>query len=446
VTNLTLSRYVVASDRLTRSDVAGAWRVLFSTRSGAVLQVADALWSELCSDLPRGIADDVRDRLVSAGMLVPAEVDELAEVIADNQLAIARSGVLYQVVQPTAWCQLDCGYCGQEHAGQHLSETAQEQLLARIDQRLQTGTYEQLEIGWFGAEPLAGLLVLRRLTPKLRALAAHHGCTYTARIVTNGLALAADRARELVDLGITEAEITLDGLAPSHDRRRPTKTGAGTWDRIFAHVRTAAATPGLQVVVRCNVDRHNVDDVAPLVQALADAGLAGTVRFYTSPVYSWGNDAHADALTPERYAALELEWMALQMRLGFAAGLVPPRRRIVCLSVQRDGEVVDAYGTTFNCTEAPYVPAYGTPNVYALTFHRTGEEPSAARAEPLQLRHFNEAVLDGSQPACASCRMLPVCGGHCPKAWQEGHPPCPPARLNMAERLNLLFALQYTQG
>jgi len=446
VPELILTRYLVASDRLTRAGTAGAWRVLFCTRSGVVLQVADALWTELCDGLPRGISDEARTRLVSAGILVPEGADELAGVIADNQTAIARNPVLYQVVQPTAWCQLDCGYCGQEHAGHSLQTAEQDQLVARIDERLQTGTYEHLKIGWFGAEPLAGLRVLRRLTPLLRAQAAQHGCTYSARIVTNGLALTAGLARELVDLDITEAEITLDGLAGSHDHRRPTKTGAGTWNRTFAHVCTAAATPGLQVVVRCNVDRHNVHDVVPLVHALAEAGLAGMVRFYTSPVYSWGNDAHADALTPEVYGALELEWMALQMRLGFTVGLVPPRRRIVCLSVQRDGEVVDAYGTTFNCTEAPYVPAYGSPNVYALTFHRTGEPPSAARAEPLQLRRFNEAVLEGSQPACAACRMLPVCGGHCPKAWQEGHAPCPPAKQNMVDRLNLLFALQHANG
>lgn len=438
------SQYLVPSDRLSIAQTTGQWRVVFSTRSGSILTLSETVW-EL---IERGDFDRLprssREQLVSARVLVPDEEDELATIVQENLEAIDAHPVLYEVIQPTAWCQLACGYCGQAHAGQQLSAGDQEALLERLGRRLASGRYTHLKIGWFGAEPLAALHVLRRLSPRLQALAREHRCGYSARIVTNGLALTPAVADELVSLGISEAEITLDGVGVTHDTRRPTKTGLGTYARIFDHVRTAADTAGLKVVVRCNVDRHNVDAVDALANALADAGLAERVSFYASPVYSWGNDAQAESLQPGAYAEQEIEWLAHQMRLGFTVGLVPPRRKIVCMSVQREAEVVDAYGTTFNCTEVPYVPAYGEPNVYALTFHGRGADDEArpSATAPLALRHFNEAVLNGTQSACADCRMLPVCGGHCPKAWQEGHPPCPPAKYNMPERLNLLFALQ----
>lgn len=35
---------------------------------------------------------------------------------------------------------------------------------------------------------------------------------------------------------------------------------------------------------------------------------------------------------------------------------------------------------------------------------------------------------------------MPTCGGSCPKAWQEGHPPCPGYKYNVQDRLDLIAA------
>src|SRR5690606_25403172 len=160
---------------------------------------------------------------------------------------------------------------------------------------------------------------------------------------------------------------------------------------------------------------------------------AGRVQFYASPVYAWGNDADRTALSQDEFARMELEWLALPLRLGFQVGLVPQRRPIVCLSVPRQGEAVDAYVVALNCTEVPYVPSYGQPNQYQMEvpvnivrFH-----PRPAEAPAARLRDFNQQLLAGQHRQCARCRMLPVCGGQCPKSWHEGHEPCPSAKRNM---------------
>lgn len=435
---LTLSRYVVASDALTTSRVPRARRLVFSTRSGEILILDDALWTLVHGNRIERLPEGIRARLVEARVLVDASEDELAAIIGENLRAIAAHDVLYQVVQPTAWCQLGCHYCGQAHTRRQLDPCGQDAFLERVRTRLASGGYRELLLGWFGAEPLAGLPVIRRLSAEAHKLAASFGCDYAGRIVTNGLALTPAIARELVEeLHVREAEITLDGLADAHDQRRATKRGKGTFERIFGNLHAVAAATPLHLTVRCNVDHTNADAVAPLIEALAEAGLVNRVRFYTSPVYAWGNDAHLAALTREGYAERELDWLALQLRLGFRVGLIPPRRKIVCMSVQRDAEVIDAYGASYNCTEVPYVPAYGTPSLYQISLRRPAPMAAPARA----LRDFNQRVLARALPSCPTCPMLPVCGGQCPKAWQEDHEPCPSAKLNMRQRLNLLLAL-----
>src|SRR5207248_1730977 len=122
-------------------------------------------------------------------LLVPADTDELATVLARQRVASATDDRLTLVVQPTAACQLACGYCGQEHSRTHLSESHQDLFLDSARRRLATGRYHTLGISWFGAEPLAGLRVIRRLSPRLQALAAEFGCDYTSSITTNGFSL-----------------------------------------------------------------------------------------------------------------------------------------------------------------------------------------------------------------------------------------------------------------
>jgi uncharacterized protein len=324
---LKLSRYLVASDALAVEGSKRPRRVLFSTRSGALLTIDARAWAlaeagELDKLQPR-----TRERLVKDELLVPSDEDELATVVRQNVAAIEEHDVLYQVVQPTAWCQLDCGYCGQAHDKQRLPEHEQDRLLQRMRERLETGEYRQLRIGWFGAEPLAGLSVMRTLGKRAQALAAELGVGYSARIVTNGMALGAEVAEELVrEHGISEAEVTLDGLEPDHDRRRYTKAGNGSFRKIWSNLLEVAERTQLGLVIRCNVDRHNADGVSALIHELAERGLQQRVSFYTSPVYAWGNDAHQESLTREEYAERELDWLALQLRRGFAVGLLPVRR------------------------------------------------------------------------------------------------------------------------
>lgn len=436
---LSLTRYVVASDSLLDSSLGYARRVLFCTRTGRPLVVSESLWRMLAAHQWADIPANVIQALVAEGILVDKREDELSAVIRENQEAIRSNEQLYHVIQPTAACQLGCGYCGQEHSPQRMSHADQASLLDRLRSRMASGRYSALAICWFGAEPLLGLSVIRELTPEIRRLAFEQRASYSARIVTNGVRLTPSVAFELSEqLGVKEAEVTLDGPPDIHDQRRATKKGQPSFATIFANLSAIRDRPdiGLGLVVRCNVDRQNFAYVSELIDLIADNGLQQRMSFYVSPVYSWGNDADSGALPAEEFGRWEVEWLAHLHNRGFKAGLLPPRKKIVCLAVHEEGELTDAFGTVFNCTEVSYVASYGRPNLYAIG----GTTTNGPRAAPFRL--FNQEILGGEHHLCRSCPMLPVCGGSCPKLWSEGKIPCPSVKSNIRERLALWYALQ----
>lgn len=434
-----VSRFHVATPPVRDEVDSSVNRLVFATRTAQIRIIDAATWIQIQAGDLSALPVDVVTDLIEIELLVPCEEDELAAVLTQNRAAINESASVRLVIQPTAYCQLGCDYCGQEHTFKWLAPDHQQLLVDYARRKIEAQEATHLEVCWFGAEPLVGLPVIRAVTPRLQQLARDTGCQYTASIVTNGVALTPAVATKLVtEHGISSIEVSIDGTAEYHDARRYRKNGKPTFDRIFQNVVALASRDDLDVVltVRTNVDRRNCEGVTPLLRMLADAGVAGRVRYYVAPIHSWGNDADSLSLSPEEFARRELDWLCQMAKLGFSPGLIPRRVPIVCLAVEPNSTLIDATGMLFNCTEVSYVPTYGNPNKFAVGHITRGE--SAGKRDVLG--RFNDRVEAGAY-ACSSCRMLPVCGGACPKAWMEGHEPCPSARRNIEGRLLLSYAL-----
>ena len=434
-----LSRYIVASVPVMDEIDGRVKRVVFATRTAEVRALDESSWQKVLAGRFKTIAPLIAKELISIQVLVPYDEDELATVIESNRSAAQASDDLYLVVQPSAMCQLGCDYCGQQHTPRKIDAPDRNRLVERVQKGLATGKYRSLSVCWFGAEPLLGLPVLRELTKKFQLEAEAAGCSYGAKIVTNGLALSRRLATELVnEHSIREIEITLDGDAQGHDTRRHRKNGTATFDKIFANLVALAKNPEIdaRINLRCNVDERNYERVSPLIKAIAAEGIQRRIEFYTTAVYSWGNDAHKRSLSRERYGELEIGWLIQQIELGFNPSLVPQRRPVVCMSLVPSARLYDAYGGVYNCTEVSYVPSYGVPNSYEVGKLSSAEEDTDRLGV---LGDFNDRILAQDYP-CASCEMLPVCGGSCPKKWLEGLVACPSAKTNMRERLLVAFA------
>jgi uncharacterized protein len=455
-----LSRYHVASEAVAdQNDGGRVKRVVFSTRSTQVRVIDESLWAVLQDDRLDELPAEVAAELATAEILVPAEENEADTILGENDAAVGEDRSLYLVVQPTAWCQLGCTYCGQGHTRDGLCAEQQELLVRRVRAALQTGGHDSLRICWFGGEPLVGLAVMRALSREFQAVAAECGCPYSAKLVSNGLMLTPEVAAELVhEMKVDFIEVTIDGTAEFHDRRRNMKTGKGSFDRIFRNVVALALRDDLkvQLSIRCNVDRQNRDGVIPLLHQLAAAGIHRRIaRFYTASVFNWGNDAGDKNASTEEFAQWELEWLVAMFKLGFDVPFLAGREKMGCMAQQSGAELVDPQGLLFNCGEVSLVPVYETElpagslpivpssdacggscrsNRYAV-----GDLAHGADPERKPFGGFRERIRRGEYP-CRECAVLPLCGGSCAKKWEDGETPCPPMKYNMPARLLLAYA------
>lgn len=436
--NYKLSYYVIISDPLNQSGQC----VLFSTRTSRGINVLPKVLNLVTTGDFEALPDDVFNTLVESEILVREEENELLTIISENKEEIGDEETLYEVIQPSAMCQFGCPYCGQEHKRNYLAKDHYQQLINRIENKLKAKAYKHFYIGWFGGEPLMALKQIRELTVLFKELAEKYSITYGSKIVTNGLSLKEGVFQELVtELKVNFIEVTLDGTAEYHDKKRYLKEGGDTFNLIFKNLLSIFNKPdyhdyNCNISIRCNVDRTNCEGVSPLIELLAEHKLQDKIAyFYPIGIYSWGgNEAQKGSLTKEEFAVMEIDWLIQMIEHKFAVNLLPGRVKKVCLSVSPTSEMYDAYGNIFNCTEVSYTSVYENTNYTLGNLKFPDDRINTFRP----LTDWNDQVLAGKFP-CTTCKMLPVCGGACPKSWHEDMRACPPNKFNIKEKLALSY-------
>jgi len=419
--------------------------IAYSTRSGKLIEISQEIFAAIENDNLSILDNKTKFSLMEAEVLVPEFENELKTITDQNKAFIEDNETLYIVIQPSANCQMGCDYCGQVHEKKSLSDLNNDLILKRVKTKLENANnkFKYLQIGWFGSEPLMGLKDMRFLTGEFKKMASEKGLIYQSSIVTNGLSLKKDIFIELAkEHNITGIEITLDGLAEDHDKRRFLKSRKGkTFDIIIKNLTDIFSLPnykdyGVALSIRSNVDIHNPESVEPLIDFLHEKDFLSKVsNFYIAPIHSWGNEAHLISMEKADFADKEIDWFLYLIDKGITPKLLYDRKHEVCMIVDKDAELYDANGGVFNCTEVSYVPKYEG-SEYDLG--KLEDEVLDYPNKPLA--NWNDIVMNKEYP-CGTCPVLPVCGGSCPKTWTEGIYSCPPIKHNIEDRIMLSYLL-----
>lgn len=163
---------------------------------------------------------------------------------------------------PNYSCNFNCFYCYQN---EYLNETtvfSKEVIDAFIKYVSSNFMGRNKYITLFGGEPL--LLSKQQQESISYVVDKCSGQSLELAIVTNGYYLA-DYVPVLSKAKIREVQVTLDGTAYMHDKRRPLKNGDETFDKIVEGIDTALAA-GMAINLRMVIDRENIHELPKIAQ------------------------------------------------------------------------------------------------------------------------------------------------------------------------------------
>ena len=172
-------------------------------------------------------------------------------------------------------CNLSCRYCfageGEYHGDRSLMsfETGKKALDFLVKN---SGSRRNLEVDFFGGEPLMNFDVVKQLVAYGRSLEEPYDKHFRFTLTTNGVLLD-DEIIEFANREMDNIVLSIDGRKSVHDHMRPKKNGEGSYDLILDKFKKVAESRGQnKYYVRGTFTHYNLDFVEDVLH-LEDEGF-----------------------------------------------------------------------------------------------------------------------------------------------------------------------------
>ena len=173
-------------------------------------------------------------------------------------------------------CNLRCKYCfastgdfgqGRKIMPPDIAKKAIDFVIAR------SGVRHNIEVDFFGGEPLMAWDTVTQTVDYARSLEEKHNKKFRFTITTNGLLLDEDK-RKYINENMDNCVLSLDGRREVNDEFRKTVAGTGSYDTIVPKFKALVdeRAPNLDYYARGTFTSHNLD-FAEDVLSIADAGF-----------------------------------------------------------------------------------------------------------------------------------------------------------------------------
>lgn len=375
----------------------------------------DEICAAVCAKYPEVTREDVLECLDDIAALeaahklfTPDDYEELAGEYKE------RSKVIKALCLHVAHtCNLNCSYCfasqGKYHGERALMsfEVGRRALDFLVEN---SGTRRNLEVDFFGGEPLMNWQVVKDLVAYARSIEKDAGKNFRFTLTTNGVLLD-DEVTEFCNREMHNVVLSLDGRKEVNDRFRVDVAGNGSYERIVPNFqRFVAARGDKSYYMRGTYTHYNPDFTNDLFH-MADLGFT---ELSMEPVVCAPGDPCA--LTEEDFPVLceQYELLAKDMLRRWREGrpitfyhYIIDLKHGPCIYKRVSGcgsgteyMAVTPWGELFPCHQFVGDPKYSLGNIW------DGVTNTAAQDE---FRHCNAY----SRPDCKDCWARLYCSGGC---------------------------------
>ena len=272
--------------------------------------------------------------------------------------AVADPRVLRVIVLPTEQCNFRCTYCYEDFEIGRMSDgvvaALKRWLLSRVDD------VDDLTLSWFGGEPTLALPIVLDVATTIRDAYTSAGKTFTSGMTTNAYKLTEDVFPTVVEAGVTDFQVTLDGPAEVHDTRRVRVSGRGTfdviWENLVAMAQAAPVLPPFHVGLRLHYDRRTAYELPALVDDIRSELMPSgrfTVQFHELEKLGGERDDEIDPPTADEHEFVR------SLARGLHGEPAPSKAKLaqdvhdyVCYAAKANAYVLRANGRLAKCTVA----------------------------------------------------------------------------------------------
>ena len=239
----------------TQDEVISKAYEKYASEKGVTKEEIEGLYSEIVG-------------MKNAGQLfTPDTFEPMADKLKQKTAGVIKALCLH--VAHT--CNLNCSYCFASQGKYHgeraiMSLEVGKRVLDFLIEN--SGTRHNLEVDFFGGEPLMNFQMLKDLVAYAREIEKKHNKNFRFTLTTNGV-LIDDDVIDFANREMSNVVLSLDGRKEVHDRYRVDYAGNGSWEKIVPKFqRLVNARDGKNYYMRGTFTHANPDFLEDIKQML----------------------------------------------------------------------------------------------------------------------------------------------------------------------------------
>ncbi|NJE40885.1 radical SAM protein, partial [Faecalicoccus pleomorphus] len=160
----------------------------------------------------------------------------------------------------TQQCNFRCSYCYEKFKNLKLSDNSYRSIFTFIKKQMESNEFKNVRINLFGGEPLLVYNDIISFLESLNAYLKTKKINFSIGMTTNGYLLDIEKYKTLVDLGLTDVQVTLDGFSKTHNKTRHLANREGTWNVIIQNLKKISQYPKhSKIILRTNFNSEVIE-------------------------------------------------------------------------------------------------------------------------------------------------------------------------------------------
>lgn len=414
--NIKLSKYNVI-----KSIGKDTW--IFNCLTSGFIKINTDYWNQLIKIKEynkSSINKDIISTLIKEGILIESEKDELSLYKYLYYKEMFQNSGLSLSIAPTMKCNFKCFYCfeeGNKNSG-IMNKLVEKQLIKFISLHHK----QNIHITWFGGEPLLGFTRILSICKELKK----NNITFTSDIITNGSLLTDSIIKRLTILNLNYIQISLDGIAEDHDKRRIFKNDKPSFYIIIENIKKLLEKTNIPLSIKVTVDHTNSSaygDICRYFDINFKEYLIANRIVISHNFVKNRTDFDKDSNCFSSNDLLTEYIRAIQYPSDTCMQPLLPTISKPCMFRCPSSLAIDSKGNIYKCLEHLGNPSL---KVGDLT---TGIISNIKMAKTA----FDKDPFDTEE--CTNCNVFPICGGGCPID-----------RINHKNRKNVNYCSAYKEN
>lgn len=400
----------------------------YNTLSNALIEIDETSYSELRehdngTDLPEERFDkELWAALCDNNILTDNDDDDYLKYKAYITRLRSQRESMHLTLAPTMDCCFRCFYCFEKY--KEKKYMTPEVMDAIIQYVASCRDLKHIKITWFGGEPLMAVPQIEAFHDKFSARWKN---PVVSNIITTGYPIDEEAIRVLKKAGVSQAQITLDGMQETHNKVKYLPSGENVFEKVMDNIELLNdSAPEINIVIRVNLTRENASEYTRLLKFCLTR-FHGRKNIGISPAFvldrgaSNCNDCGSKS---KLFKHKERSEFILELA---GQGMDSPYIRYPepffneC-AIRNDTAIsFDPEGYAYKCWEVIGNKEYAIGKLNADGY-LTNINPKT-----LNRQLYGADPID--DPVCSQCEYLPVCNGGCPiqrieNKFENGHNNC----------------------